>query len=332
MGFFLVRSRTLIVSVAVAALAGSLSATPASAATTADAALLPVMAPDLLEPQKRAIDERIRAVAAESGVRLQPSAETTSGLDDAKKAGAACNIESAACQAQLGVLLGTKQVIVARVASDWAGDHLEVRLLDALRGSTLREAAQLLPKADGEQRRRVIDGVILSVLAPKRTGAVTLTASEGTLFLDGVEQKKDTKRFEGLAPGPHDVELRDADKKVIEAKKVNVTSDSTVDISIGKVVDSGAPTVEKSPLPLYLVGGGGALAALGVVGAGGLEAALEFNAMERGTRNVVQATGIALLGATAVGALVAGAGGVLMATDGAPAAASTAPSGVGGAP
>ena len=290
----------------------------ASMAAHADAAaVLPLMAPDLLEPQKRAIVARIRAIAAENGVTLQPAAETAKGMEQAKKAGAACNIESLACQAQMGVLLGTTQVVVARVASDWAGDRLELRLLDALRGATLREATHVLPK-DAELRTRVVDGVILSVLAPTKTGSITIVAGEGVLLLDGVAIAPAAAKvpIEGLAPGPHDVELR-VEGQAAQKASVVVKSGATISVAVGPapVVPTKAPPVappQETSMGIWLVGGGAALATAAGIGAGSLQAALEYSAMERDTRSALQVTGISLLGATAVGVVVAGAGGVMM--------------------
>ena len=317
--------------VPVVLLMGALAMASAAHAETYSAALLPLMAPDLLEPQKRAIDERFRAIAADNGIALQPAAATASGIEMAKKAGAACNLESLACQAQMGVLLGTKQVIVARVASDWAGDRLELRLLDALRGTTLREATQLLPK-DADLRARVADGVILAVLAPKKTGSLTLTAGEGSLFLDGVALTAQAAKakIDGLAPGPHDVELR-AEGRPAQHKRVAVIGGETVAVAIGAPAAASSTTTtttttrgpnaatdDRSSLALWLVGGGAAVAAAAGAGAGGLQAALEYSSMERPTRSALQITGISLLGATAIGVVVASAGGVMMASEQAP--------------
>ncbi|MBI1949677.1 MAG: hypothetical protein HYS27_28580 [Deltaproteobacteria bacterium] len=301
----------------------TLASLPAAAAPSEakTAALLPVMAPDLLEPQKRAIAERIRALAAENGVALQPAAETAQGIEQAKKAGAACNIESLACQAQMGVLVGTTLVIVARVASDWAGDRLQLRLLDALRGTTVREATRLLPK-EAELRERVIDGVILSLLAPQKTGSLDLKAGEGALFLDGValDAAAARARIEGLAPGPHEVELR-VEGQPAQRQQVAIISGKAAALVLG-VIEERAPPPPPPPqeqgLGLWLVGGGAALAAAAGATAGGLQAALEYSAMERGTRDALQVVGISMLGATAVGLVVAGAGGVMMVTKDAP--------------
>lgn len=283
------------------------------------AALLPIMAPDLLEPQKRAIEARIRALASESGVALQAAADTRKGIDQAKKAGAACNLESAACQAQIGVLLGATVVIVARVASDWAGDRLQLRLLDALRGSTVREAARLLPK-EAELRERVIDGVILSVLAPTKTGSLDLKAGSGAVLLDGValDAAAAGTRIEGLAPGPHELELR-AEGQAPLRQRVEIKSAQTTALTLGVIKDDAPAPPQKTPsLAPWLVGGGAALAAAAGATAGGLQAALEYSAMERGTRDALQITGLSMLGATAVGVVVAGVGGVMLATEGAP--------------
>ncbi len=284
------------------------------------AALLPVMAKDLLEPQKRAIDDRIREIAANNALKVQPAAETVRNIDKAKRAGAACNIESLACQAQMGVLLGTKQVIVARVASDWAGDRLELRLLDALRGSTIREATHVLPK-ETKLRRRVIDGIIFSVLVPPKTGSVAITSGKGDLFLDGVPLKADgdTAHADGLAPGAHDVELRVEGQPPKRASFVTVSGE-TAEVAVGAPLPVTPPpaTDGASGVGLWLVGGGGALAVAAVIGAGSLEAALELSPMERSTRDTVQATGLGLLGATAVGVVVAGAGGAMMALEPSP--------------
>jgi hypothetical protein len=284
------------------------------------AAVLPVMAPDLLEPQKRAIDERIRAVAADNGVVLQPSDETAASIDKAKKVGAACNLESLACQAQMGVLLGTKQVIVAHVASDWSGDRLDLRLLDALRGSTLREASARLPK-DAALRGRVLDGAALSLLAPKKTGAVTIAAGDGALFLDGVAVEPGKARVEGLAPGVHDVELK-VEGQETKKQTVTIASGETASIDLGAKASSNAPPTTapeaKPDVGLWLVGGGAVLAAAGGIGAGALQGTLEYVAMERPTRGALQITGITLLGATAVGVVAAGAGGVMLATEASP--------------
>ncbi|MCC7074814.1 MAG: hypothetical protein IT383_26120 [Deltaproteobacteria bacterium] len=284
-------------------------------------AVLPIMAPDLLEPQKRAIEERIRKLAGESGLRLQPAAETRKGIDQAKKAGALCSLESAACQAQMGVLLGATTVIVARVASDWAGDRLELRLLDALRGSTIREAAHLLPK-EAELRERVIDGVILAALAPEKTGSLDLKAGAGTVLLDGValDAAAARARIEGLAPGPHVVELR-AEGKVPARQQVVIKSGTSAALTLGEIkseVPPPAPAPREPSLAPWLVGGGAVIAAAAGATAGGLQAALEYSAMERGTRDTLRVTGIGMLGATAVGVVVAGVGGVMMATESAP--------------
>lgn len=301
----------------VALSAGGLAA---SSARAEGAALLPLMAPDLLEPQKRAIEERIRAVAAENGMALQPGAETARNIEDAKKAGAACNIESLACQAQMGVLLGTDQVIVARVASDWAGDRLELRLLDALRGATLREAARLLPK-DPALRTRVADGVILAVIAPKKAGALSVIGHDGPVFLDGVAVAS-PDLVDALAPGPHDLEVRPEGKPVVTQQVVVLSGETTTLDLGGKGPDDGNGNGTGTPQPattstgMWLVGGGAVLAAAAGAGAGGLQAALEYAPMERGTRSALQLTGISLLGATAVGVVVAGAGGVMMAMEG----------------
>lgn len=286
------------------------------------AALLPLMAPDLLEPQKRAIEERIRTLAAEHGLALQPAAETRKGIDQAKKAGAACSLESLACQAQIGVLVGASLVIVARVASDWAGDRLELRLLDALRGATVREATHLLPK-EAALRERVIDGVILSVLAPKQTGSLELKAGAGAVTLDGValDPAAARGRIEGLAPGPHQLELR-VEGQAPALQTVVIQSGQTATLALGVVKDEAPPPPPPAPegptLAPWLVGGGALLAAAAGATAGGLQAALEYSAMERGTRDAVRVTGIGLLGATAVGAVVAGVGGVMLATGSAP--------------
>jgi hypothetical protein len=290
---------------------------PLVAATSAradGAALLPLMAPDLLEPQKRALDERIRAIAAENGITLQPGAETARSIEDAKKAGAACNIESLACQAQMGVLLGTDQVIVARVASDWAGDRLELRLLDALRGSTLREAARHLPK-DSALRTRVADGVILAVLAPKKAGALSIANHGGPVFLDGVPIST-PELIDALTPGPHDLEVRPEGKPVTK-QQVVIVAGETQKLDLGDEAATGSvPEPATTSTGVWLVGGGAVLAAAAGVGAGGLQAALELAPMERGTRSALQLTGISLLGATALGVVVAGAGGVMMAMEG----------------
>lgn len=286
------------------------------------AALLPIMAPDLLEPQKRAIEERIRTLALDHGLVLQPAAETRKGIEQAKKAGAACSLESLACQAQIGVLVGASLVIVARVASDWAGDRLELRLLDALRGSTVREAAHLLPK-EAELRERTIDGVILSVLAPQKAGSLDLNAGPGAVTLDGVplDPKAARARIEGLAPGPHVVELR-AEGQEPKRETVVIQSGQTAALALGVVKEEAPPPPPPAPaepgIAPWLVGGGAVLAAAAGATAGGLQAALEYSAMERGTRDALRITGISLLGATAVGAIVAGVGGVMMATGGAP--------------
>jgi hypothetical protein len=302
---------------ACAIVAPFLVATSATSAHADGAALLPIMAPDLLEPQKRALDERIRAVAADNGLALQAGAETARSIDDAKKAGAACNIESLACQAQMGVLLGTDQVIVARVASDWAGDRLELRLLDALRGTTLREAARLLPK-DPALRARVADGVILAVLAPQKAGSLSVSGHDGPVFLDGVAVAS-PELVDALAPGPHDLEVR-AEGKAAMNQQVVVVSGETTKVELGaKDASNGTgtpPPPATTSTGLWLVGGGAVLAAAAGAGAGGLQAALEYAPMERGTRGALQLTGISLLGATAVGVLVAGAGGVMMAMEG----------------
>lgn len=297
---------------------------PAKGASTEPqtAALLPLMAPDLLEPQKRAIEERIRALAAQHGVTLQPAAETRKGIEQAKKAGAACSLESLACQAQIGVLVGASLVIVARVASDWAGDRLELRLLDALRGAAVREAAHLLPK-EAELRERIIDGVILSVLAPQQTGSLDLKAGAGAITLDGValDPAAARGRIEGLAPGPHQLELR-VEGQAPAQQTVVIQSGQTATLALGMVKDEAPPPPPPAPegptLAPWLVAGGALLAAAAGATAGGLQAALEYSAMERGTRDAVRVTGIGLLGATAVGAVVAGVGGVMMATGGAP--------------
>ncbi|MCC7109273.1 MAG: hypothetical protein IT382_08305 [Deltaproteobacteria bacterium] len=297
---------------------------PAKGASTEPqtAALLPLMAPDLLEPQKRAIEERIRALAAQHGVALQPAAETRKGIEQAKKAGAACSLESLACQAQIGVLVGASLVIVARVASDWAGDRLELRLLDALRGAAVREAAHLLPK-EAELRERIVDGVILSVLAPQQTGSLDLKAGAGAITLDGValDPAAARGRIEGLAPGPHQLELR-VEGQAPAQQTVVIQSGQTATLALGMVKDEAPPPPPPAPegptLAPWLVAGGALLAAAAGATAGGLQAALEYSAMERGTRDAVRVTGIGLLGATAVGAVVAGVGGVMLATGGAP--------------
>ena len=291
---------------------------PAEAQT---AAVLPLMAPDLLEPQKRAIVERIRLLAADNGVVLQPAAETLKGIEQAKKAGAACSLESLACQAQMGVLVGATLVIVARVASDWAGDSLQLRLLDALRGTTIREVARLLPK-ETDLRERVIDGVILSLLAPAKTGSLDLDSGVGALLLDGValDAAAARARIEGLAPGPHDVELRVEGQPPLHAQVV-LQSGETAKLALGVTNDAAPPPPlppQDSALGPWLVGGGAVLAATAGATAGGLQAALEYSAMERGTRDALRMTGVSLIGATAVGLVVAGVGGVMMATKEAP--------------
>ncbi len=303
------------------ALIAALASSPALAARgeASTAALLPIMAPDLLEPQKRAIEERIRALAAENSVTLQPAAETRKGLDDAKKAGAACNLESASCQAQMGVLMGVSLVIVARVASDWSGDRLQVRVLDALRAATVREAARLLPK-EPKLRDRVVDGVILATLAPKKTGSLDLRAGAGAVTLDGVPLDAAVvgARIDGLAPGPHELELRVEGQAPVH-QQVEIKSGQAVAATLGEIKDDPPPPPPEGPrLAPWLVGGGAALAAAAGATAGGLQAALEYAAMERGTRDALRVTGISLLGATAVGVVVAGVGGVMMATEGTP--------------
>lgn len=282
-------------------------------------AVLPLMAPDLLEPQKRAIDERIRTLAADNGVALQAAGETQKNLEKAKGAGAGCNLESLACQAQMGVLLGMKEVLVARVASDWAGDRLELRLLDALRGSTLRETTQLLPK-DPALRTRVIDGAVLRIFAPKKTGSVVVTAPAGApVFLDGVAltAQQAQQPIEGLIAGPHDVELR-PEGKPGESKRVVVEAGKSVAVQLGPQDAPPPPPPEPSPLGWIVLGSGAALATVAVAGAGGLQAALEYTPMERATRGALQVTGLTLLGATAVGVAVAGAGGALVAVEAMP--------------
>lgn len=304
-------SRVVVLVPGLVALVAAIGSTNARAD---GAALLPIMAPDLLEPQKRALDERIRAVAAENGIALQPATETARSIEDAKKAGAACNIESLACQAQMGVLLGTDQVIVAHVASDWAGDRLELRLLDALRGSTLREAARILPK-DPALRTRVMDGVILAVLAPKKAGALSVLGNGGPVFLDGVAVAS-PELVDALAPGEHDLEVR-AEGKPVNKQQIVVVSGETTTLDLGE--KDGAlvtPPPATTSTGLWLVGGGAVLAAAAGASAGGLQAALEYAPMERGTRGALQIAGVSLLGATAVGVVVAGAGGVMMAMEG----------------
>jgi hypothetical protein len=299
-----------------------LMASQVARADTFGAALLPVMAPDLLENQKRAIDTRIRTIATDNGISLQPAADTARDIDKAKKAGAACNIESLACQAQMGVLLGTKKVIVAHIASDWAGDKLELRLLDALRGTTLAETTQLLPKDSPDGRNRAIDGAALRVLAPKKTGSIALKAGDGAITLDGiplsVEQLK-SGQIDGLAPGPHDLALKGTSGSPDDKKQVVVASGISMPLTLGSPKEIAAPPPEeKSDLPVWLIGGGAVLAAAAGAGAGGLEGVLETQSLERPTRGTIQATGIGLLGATAVGVIVAGTGGVLMAMDASP--------------
>jgi hypothetical protein len=282
------------------------------------AALLPIVAPDLLEPQKRQIADRIRATAADDGLVLQSAADTASGIEQARKAGAACNAESLACQAQLGVLLGVKEVLVARVASDWTGDRLELRLLDAVRGQTVRETTQALPK-DGARRDRVLEGAILRVIAPARTGAILVDVPPGaSLQVDGVAVVVNDPplTLEGLAPGEHELELG----KVGDVKKrVVVTAGQTSRVSLmtgetGPDQPEPKPAEEAALWP-WLLGGGAAVAALAGGAAGGLQAALEYSAMERGQRAALQVTGIGLLGATAAGVVVAGVGGVLFALE-----------------
>lgn len=306
---------SMFIRVLVVALPTLIAAMGAQPVRADGAALLPIMAPDLLEPQKRALEERIRSVAADSGLTLQAAAETAKNIEDAKKAGAVCNIESLACQAQMGVLLGTDQVIVARVASDWAGDRLELRLLDALRGTTLGEAARLLPK-DPALRTRVVDGVIFAVLAPKKAGALSVLGNDGPVFLDGVSVAS-PELVDALAPGPHDLEVRAEGKPVVK-QQIVVKSGETTTVDLGNKDASSVtpPPAATTSTGLWLVGGGAVLAAAAGAGAGGLQAALELAPMERGTRGALQITGISLLGATAVGVVVAGAGGVMMAMEG----------------
>lgn len=295
-------------------------------------ALLPVMAPDLLEPQKRAIDERIRDVAAASGLAVQAESDTAQGIAEAKGAGAACNIESLACQAQMGVLLGVKHVLVARVSSDWAGDRFELRMLDALRGSTIRETSQPLPK-DAAARDRVLHGAILRVLAPEKTGSLLVQAPPGSpLLVDGVSvatTERET-RVDGLVPAVHHVELR-ADGRAAETVQVTVGAGALATVAIGVEAPGAAgasatsgtsgapgtpdPAAGGGALGPWLLGGGAALAAASGAAAGALQATLEYTAMERQQRSALQVTGITLLGSTAVGILVAGAGGVLMLGD-----------------
>lgn len=295
---------------------------PAEAAPSS--ALLPVMAPDLLQPQKRAIEERIRVVAAQSGMELQAAADTARGLADAKQVGAACNIESLACQAQMGVLLGVKQVLVARVSSDWSGDRIELRLLDALRGSTLRETTQPLPK-DAALRTRVLDGAVLRVIAPAKTGTLVVDAAPASpLFVDGVaiSVREQKTTVEGLAPGPHDVELR-PEGAAVDAKRAVVVAGQSVEVAFGLPSSAEGPSPEGPPpsaeaqaaLWPWLVGGGAIIAAASGAAAGGLQAALEYTPMDREQRDALQVTGISLLGTTAVGVVLAGAGGVLLAME-----------------
>lgn len=306
-------------SVLVVSLLGFLLGAAGPAGAAPSSALLPVMAPDLLQPQKRAIEERIRVVAAQSGMELQAAADTARGLADAKQVGAACNIESLACQAQMGVLLGVKQVLVARVSSDWSGDRIELRLLDALRGSTLREVTQPLPK-DAALRPRVLDGAVLRVIAPAKTGNLVVDAPPASpLFVDGVAipAREQKTRVEGLAPGPHDVELRPAGAPV-EAKRVVVAAGQSVDVTFGLAPPPQGPPPSadaQAALWPWLVGGGAIIAAASGAAAGGLQAALEYTPMEREQRDALQVTGISLLGTTAVGVVLAGAGGVLLAME-----------------
>lgn len=278
---------------------------PAAAAPTV--AVLPLVAPDLGAADRDALEESLRALLREGGVSVQDAKETRQNITSARDVGVACSFEALACQARMGLLTAVDLVIVARLTQEWDRDLLQVRLLDVLEGRAVRQTEQALPR-DPAFRDVVLRGAVLRVVAPEQTGGLALAqvpADKG-VWLDGVEVAPALlgDPISGLSPGAHVVELR-AGEEVVRTLRLDVVAGVVTPVSFEG--DSEAPLPEELSMAPFLATGGAVVAVSALLGAGALAAALE-QPIEHDTRQAVRLSGRALLGVSAVGALVGAAG------------------------
>ena len=138
--------------------------------------------------------------------------------------------------------------------------------------------------------RRARTGVVRAG-RPKKAGALSVIGNDGPVFLDGVAVAS-PELVDALAPGPHDLEVRAEGKPVVK-QKVVVVSGETITVDLGSK-DGGTvtpPPATTMSTGMLLVGGGAVLAAAAGAGASGLQAALEYAPMERGTSRLSESYG-----------------------------------------
>lgn len=282
-------------------------------------AVLPIVGDDVAAAERAALDAALRAEVEGAAVdAVQPADVTAANLASAQQVGASCAFESLSCQASLGLLTGADRVLVGRVVPEWSTDRLDLRLVDVATGTLQRETSQRLSK-DAARRAVALRGAVLRLAAPERTGGFVFDADpQGTVVVDGAEVPRAPfgEPLKGLAPGPHEVEVRRGDD-VVQRLVVVVVAGEIARVD-GAASASSSAQAGDAPFPLgaAVLAGGAGLALVGAAGAGTVGGVLEVVPIRHDERQLVRVAGAGLLVAGVVGVVAAGVGGVLWLTEG----------------
>ena len=320
--------------------AGSARAAPASPAAEASLAILSVPGEGLWGPDLERVDRALRdGLAGVRGVVVQPSARTAEHFAEARRIGLGCNLEDVECAVKVGVLADVQQVLLVVPSLDDGVYAVSLLLADVGTATVLGRLRRHAP-ATGDQLERAMAASVGVLLEPKKNaGTLTVDVDRpgARVFVDGVDRgvAPIVAPVAGLAPGEHVLTV-ELDGFAPERRTVLVEPDapSVVAVVLERVDDDLPPasSIASAPAdpppppppadargPSALLVAGATLGALGVVGvaatgvgAGVVEAQLN-EARGHDDRRALQDLGKGLVVGVAGAAVVAAAGGAILA-------------------
>jgi hypothetical protein len=297
------------------------------AASTEPVVLMPVEGADVLPAVRDAVDAVVREAAVRRlGPRLQSADDTDAVVADAVASGLNCSLREVSCGVRVGVIAGAGEVLVPTVRSG-RDRRLELTVLriDVARGSAVAMGATVLLVSDVAGLARFLG----TLLEPPASVAVEVdgAVAGGVVFVDEVAVGAlPLAAPVALSVGAHQVAVVDAAGTIVHQRALTTSAgfQRVAFAAPGSAVTPPASSASSSNAgasPLFMAGalttGAGVVVGLG---GGGLALFAEtaLATPRQGAEGYVEdrAFGQIMLGAAAVGVVVAGVGVTLMVLGG----------------